>query len=201
MHNHLECNYFIGNKKALFYNLKQYYDLLGKNVFDIIPLTYHIKHGTTDPQYEAFTKEFKRLAKERTAKKELKNVWIVKPGELSNRGQGITVIDEIYELNNILKKKEKHFNGTEKTYIVQKYIEKPLLYKGRKFDIRHYMMISRMHGVMRAYWFGEGYIRTSSSEFNIDEIGDEGVHLTNDAIQKYCDGYGKYEEGNKVSYN
>lgn len=104
------------------------------------------------------------MAKEKASsgKGASKNIWIVKPGELSNRGQGITVIDEIYELNNILKKKEKHFNGSEKTYIVQKYIEKPLLYKNRKFDIRHYMMISRLHGVMRAYWFGEGYIRTSS---------------------------------------
>ena len=26
----------------------------------------------------------------------LKNVWIVKPGENSNQGRGITVIDEIY---------------------------------------------------------------------------------------------------------
>jgi tubulin polyglutamylase TTLL1 len=120
---------------------------------------------------------------------------------LSNRGQGITVIDEIYELNNIIRKKEKHFNGSEKTYIVQKYLEKPLLYKGRKFDIRHYMMISRLHGVMRAYWFSEGYVRTSSYDYDIGDIGDEMIHLTNDAIQKYSDGYGKHEEGNKVSYN
>jgi len=88
-------------------------------------------------------------------------------------------------LNNILRKKEKHFNGQQKTYIVQKYIERPLLYKGRKFDIRHFMMISRLHGLMRAYWFGEGYIRTSSYEYNIEEVGDEMIHLTNDAIQKY----------------
>lgn len=54
---------------------------------------------------------------------------------------------------------------------------------------------------MRAYWFGEGYIRTSSFQFNIEDIGDEVIHLTNDAIQKYCQGYGKHEEGNKVSYN
>ena len=27
------------------------------------------------------------------------------------------------------------------------------------------------------------------------------MHLTNDAIQKESYGYGKYEEGNKVSYN
>jgi tubulin monoglycylase TTLL3/8 len=63
MHNHLEYNYFIGNKKAMFYNLKQYYDLQKKDVFDIIPLTYHIKSGVTDPQYELFTKEFKRIVK------------------------------------------------------------------------------------------------------------------------------------------
>ena len=56
MHNHLEYNYFIGNKKAMFYNLKQYYDLQKKNVFDIIPLTFHIKSGVTDPQYDLFTK-------------------------------------------------------------------------------------------------------------------------------------------------
>lgn len=106
----------------MYYNLKQYYDLQKKDVFDIIPLTFHIKHGTADPQYEIFRKEFSKFAKEKLTKKTLKNVWIVKPGELSNRGQGITVIDEIYELNTILKKKEKHFNGSEKTYIVQKYI-------------------------------------------------------------------------------
>lgn len=77
-----------------------------KDVFEVIPLTYHIKKGTADPQYDAFTKEFKRLAKEKASNKNgSKNIWIVKPGELSNRGQGITVIDEIYELNNIIKKK------------------------------------------------------------------------------------------------
>ena len=95
MHNHLEFNYFIGNKKALFYSLKQYYDLQKKNVFEIIPLTFHIKAGTTDPQYENFIREYKRIGRDKS-KNGAKNIWIVKPGELSNRGQGITVIDEIY---------------------------------------------------------------------------------------------------------
>lgn len=34
----------------------------------------------------------------------MRNIWIVKPGENSNQGRGITVIDEIYELNNIIKR-------------------------------------------------------------------------------------------------
>ena len=61
MHNHLEFNHYIGNKKALFYNLKQYYDLLKKNVFEIIPLTFHIKTGTKDEEFLNFSKEFRRL--------------------------------------------------------------------------------------------------------------------------------------------
>lgn len=56
VHNHFEFNYFIGNKKALFYNMKQYYDLQHKNVFEVLPLTFHIKNGTSDPQYEAFSR-------------------------------------------------------------------------------------------------------------------------------------------------
>lgn len=31
--NHFECNYFLGNKKALFYYMKKYYNLLGKDPF------------------------------------------------------------------------------------------------------------------------------------------------------------------------
>lgn len=114
----------------MFYNLKRYYDLIGKDVFTIIPLTFHIKTGTSDPEYHNFVKEFKFLKnklnlaekKKQSTKKLSKNVWIVKPGELSNRGNGITVFDELYEINTILKSKQKHANGLTKTYIIQKYI-------------------------------------------------------------------------------
>ena len=30
---------------------------------------------------------------------------------------------------------------------------------------------------------------------------DKFIHLTNDAIQKNCEQYGKYEEGNKLTFN
>lgn len=52
--NHLIENYFIGNKKALFYNLKAYYQHIKQSVFSIIPLTFHIAKGTEDPQYSDF---------------------------------------------------------------------------------------------------------------------------------------------------
>jgi hypothetical protein len=79
------------------------------------------------------------------------------------------------------------------------YIDRPLLYNNRKFDIRHYMMISNFFGVTRAYWYEEGYIRTSSYEFNISNFEPE-IHLTNDAVQKKFPDYHKYEPFNKISY-
>jgi len=62
----------------------------------------------------------------------------------------------------------KNNRNCPKTFIIQKYIECPLLYKGRKFDIRHYMLVTRIAGNFRLYLYGEGYVRTSSHVFNLD---------------------------------
>lgn len=67
---------------------------------------------------------------------------------------------------------------------MQKYLERPLLYHRRKFDIRHYMMVSCINGSFKGYWYEDGYIRTTSYEYNIKNCKDNLVHLTNDAIQK-----------------
>ena len=52
------------------------------------------------------------------------------------------------------------------------------------------------------YLFKEGYIRTSSSEFGIDlaNVDNAAIHLTNNAVQKALDTYGKFEDGNQMSY-
>ena len=63
MHNHFEFNHFIGNKKALFYNLRYYYQLIDKDVYDIIPLTFHIRNGVKDPEYAKFLKYYKAIEK------------------------------------------------------------------------------------------------------------------------------------------
>jgi tubulin polyglutamylase TTLL1/tubulin monoglycylase TTLL3/8 len=64
-------------------------------------------------------------------------------------------------------------------------MEKPLLYKGRKFDMRHYLLLTCVNGIMKAYWFPEGYIRTSSCVFNLKKGNNVYIHLTNDAVQKH----------------
>lgn len=81
---------------------------------------------------------------------------------------------------------------------MQKYIEAPLLFRRRKFDIRIWALIS--HDT-RFYLFKEAYVRTSSEEYDLSgaKLDQVYVHLTNNAVQKYSKNYGKFEEGNIVS--
>lgn len=48
MHNHFQSNFFIGNKKAMFYNMKLYYSLIKQDVFENLPLTFHVVKGMQD---------------------------------------------------------------------------------------------------------------------------------------------------------
>ena len=43
LHNHFESNEFLGNKKALYYNMKAYYERNSQQVFDYLPVTFHVK--------------------------------------------------------------------------------------------------------------------------------------------------------------
>lgn len=45
MQNHLINNYVIGNKKALFHTMSSFYAEKGEDVFEYLPLTFHIKQG------------------------------------------------------------------------------------------------------------------------------------------------------------
>ena len=51
----------------------------------------------------------------------------------------------------------------------------------------------------RLWFYREGYVRTSCKEFTTKNT-DKFVHLTNDAIQKLSEDYGRYEPANKVSF-
>jgi hypothetical protein len=124
----------------------------------------------------------------------------VKPGENTNRGNGITVCYSLDDIKLRLKGRERNGDGKLRTFILQKYIENPLLYNKRKFDLRHYVLITCINGSFKGYWYEEGYVRTSSNEFNIKSSKDSMIHLTNDAVQKYSPDFGKYEKANKLSY-
>lgn len=83
-------------------------------------------------------------------------------------------------------------------FLVQKYLEKPLLMLNRKFDIRIWVLVT--HG-MKGYVFKEGYVRLSSMEYSCKDNKDNTfVHLTNNAVQKFSEGYGEIADGNQLSF-
>lgn len=129
------------------------------------------------------------------------SVWIIKPGENSNRGAGITLCDNNTELEGILRAVEYGDNkmlselithncevetprprAPAMSLIVQRYIPNPLLIHKRKFDIRVYGMLVGHYGNLRGYFYEEGYLRTSSKEFALADFKNKYMHLTNDAI-------------------
>jgi hypothetical protein len=63
------------------------------------------------------------------------------------------------------------------------------------------MMMTCINGQFKGYWYSEGYIRTTSYEYNIKNCKDVYTHLTNDAVQQHGQDYGKFEKGNKLSYS
>ena len=54
------------------------------------------------------------------------------------------------------------------------------------------MLALTIRGVTKYYWYNEGYIRTSSEIYDIKELSDFFIHLTNDAVQLKSENYGKF---------
>lgn len=61
MHNHVTNNWNLSNKKALFMNLKHYYEAQKINPFDYIPMTFHVTE-ITDKEFGKFQEEYERRA-------------------------------------------------------------------------------------------------------------------------------------------
>jgi len=61
--------------------------------------------------------------------------------------------------------------------------------------------MTSINGNTKVYIYEEGYLRTSCREYSVQNLANKLVHLTNDAVQKRAEDYGKFEPGNKLSYN
>ena len=130
--------------------------------------------------------------------------------EKGNKNDDIKEIIEEKGENGIIANKEKddknininNSNNKDKgdyqsnIIILQKYIEKPFLYNGRKFDIRIWVLITHK---MDIYIFKEGHLKASSVNYSI-ENNNSFIHLTNYSLQKYNKNFSKYELGNEISF-
>ena len=57
-----------------------------------------------------------------------------------------------------------------------------MLIHERKFDIRVYGMLTSVNGIHKGYFYEDGYIRTSSVEYDLEDLSNVFIHLTNDAV-------------------
>lgn len=101
-----------------------------------MPLTYRInidmsKGSVSQNQsYQRFAQAYME-----TKRNEGDKIWIVKPGENSNRGKGIHIFDDINQIREFVESTARE-NDNKTKFVIQKYLTNPLLIEKRKFDLR-----------------------------------------------------------------
>jgi hypothetical protein len=203
VYNHFEQLRQIATKSGLVKSLKQYYYTnqharnYGYQEFDTIPTTFVVRSKVPDDKLAELQIRFRQLkagnfSKERVPAKHCqKNMWLVKPTN-ANQGRGIEVFTDMDRMVAAIDSRPPGCS-----LVVQKYVERPLLYRGRKFDIRVWVLVTSRNEI---FLYRHGYLRTSSAAFTL-ENEDAFVHLTNQCLQvKNPNLYAKFEEGNTLSF-
>ncbi|CAH2066184.1 unnamed protein product, partial [Iphiclides podalirius] len=103
------------------------------------------------------------------------NIWIVKPGNKC-RGKGIQLMNNIKDIVGLI-----NIPAQKNRYVVQKYIETPLVIYNTKFDIRQWFLITNCQP-LTIWIYKDSYLRFSSQIFSLSNYH-ESVHLTNNAVQ------------------
>ncbi|XP_066296558.1 protein polyglycylase TTLL10-like isoform X2 [Branchiostoma lanceolatum] len=115
--------------------------------------------------------------------------WICKPTGM-NRGRGIFFISSQEEVSSLQERLEVMTQNSKRARlpykgpmarVIQRYVNKPLLLDGKKFDIRVYMLIACTNPYVVMYH--PGYARLCTQDYSADDLNIT-AHLTNQWIQK-----------------
>jgi len=188
IHNHFEGSGSLTTKRGICESMKSLYLPCGYDPFGAVPLTFIVREGTADPEFALWQQAYDAFDADAGQR-----IWVVKPGESGNRGCGIKVYDSVEEV-------AQRVDSKKGIFVLQKYIERPLLIHKRKFDIRAYCLVLQEPGpgALRAFCYRDAYLRTTSVRYTTKSL-DKMIHLNNDAVQKNGEDYGKFESANKLS--
>ena len=138
-------------KTILLDTMRKYYESnkeaqdAGISADDVIPSSFILKPDTYDQEYNNFKNKFNKISKGIIDKKIAqtqaeRNMWIVKPSHTDN-GYGIKIfykdIDSIikYIKTNEAKASDKGPGPKDPEFVIQKYIERPMVIHKKKFVI------------------------------------------------------------------
>ncbi|SPP81697.1 tubulin polyglutamylase TTLL4 isoform X1 [Drosophila guanche] len=170
--NHLPGSFRIGRKDSCWKNLQRQMGKHSNKEFGFMPRTYIIPNDLC-----ALRRHWPKYSQRNTK-------WIIKP-PASARGAGIRVINRWGQI------------PKRRPLIVQKYIERPLLINGSKFDLRLYVLVTSVNP-LRVFMYHNGLARFASVKYSsrTDTLGDRCMHLTNYSINKFSSNYSKNEDVN-----
>ena len=146
-------------------NVQRMRRLHGK-AFDIAPPTY------------IFPDDYKRWMSDREVSN-YKHMYIMKPNAASC-GKGIRVIGR------------KQMVNKRQGYIVSKYVSKPHLIRGYKYDLRLYVLVTSFDP-LKIYMFKDGLVRLATVPYSTSKasLKQRFVHLTNYSVNKNAESYVK----------
>jgi tubulin--tyrosine ligase len=136
-----------------------------------------------------FLAEYKRREHEG-----LDNTWILKPSGGAH-GDDIIVKRNGDDILNFIEA------AGSTSWVVQKYLENPLLLPGgRKFDLRCMVLVDHNYSI---YLYSEGILRTCSVAYSLTDLDNRFAHLANHCLQKDHPAYGSFanEPDNLMGYD
>eukprot|EP00064_Thunnus_orientalis_P008415 superscaffoldBa00000998_g8438 len=157
--NHFPGTFQIGRKDRLWRNLSKMQVRFGKQEFSFFPRTFILPQDI-------------KLLRKAWEDSGSRQKWIIKP-PASARGIGIQVIHKWSQM------------PRKRPLLVQKYLHKPYLISGNKFDLRIYVYVTS-YDPLRIYIFSDGLVRFASCKYSssMKTLGNKFMHLTNYSVNK-----------------
>jgi hypothetical protein len=189
LNNHIRGIHYISRKYFLAKTIIDHCGKLNKDPFGVMPRTFFVTSGNYEADIVLLVKSVREIQEKASGSSkawdsasEFKIPIIIKPGEYSNRGKGISIAYNERELKTLT-------NGlfslkrSDQKAVLQTYLTNPLLYKKRKFDLRCYCLVVKHFDRLTSFWYSQGYARTSSYDYDERNKANLMVHLTNEAVQ------------------
>jgi hypothetical protein len=109
--------------------------------------------------------------------------WIAKPAA-GTRGVGIEVFRDLQLMEEWLQSQSRPSAEEPAQFVVQKYVETPMLLFGRKFDLRLFALVVSLQPLV-VFCSTDTYVRFASAPFDC-AASSPFAHLTNAQVQKYA---------------